>query len=518
MESQQKNDTGGNPDSKLLPDLKIAKLAAIGLGGLLFGCVVIFWSDTWTLGKYKSGSVFHEIKFNAREILTARLPAKMEAKEAAIRKAKGELEVVDTVLNNKDSLVKAKTDKPSLEKLSAERLRLVETIEAYKKQLVSLRQLQEAASNARTDSKNISIVNNALRLSIEPDAFFAMVNRPVSPLPKVLGPVPVLIRDTANKVEIAESETLPVIESVSDIRFINKYPAAGVWLLLQLAFFSFSAVAVAMCHRTSLKVPSIIDEKQVMGRANRSYLTICLFVAIAITICLIIWVATFYDEDIIQPAYFMANLDCVINVVTAVGYLAGVACLGGFIYTSGMLAYFSKKVKAKGVVYKTAWAAMVDSKTKAADLPVAVTDTVKKEVENDLIIFRGLKSCFETYFLFAATILTLMVLCTGSLFTLTNSLDFIKAVTASWGYSPAQADFVFLYGGLHTLLLLLVYIPARMRFAETNLELDKNAVPTDNKKLVDLLKSPLSELKGMLVVTAPLLGSLIQTLINAFFS
>jgi hypothetical protein len=143
-------------------------------------------------------------------------------------------------------------------------------------------------------------------------------------------------------------------------------------------------------------------------------------------------------------------------------------------------------------------------------------DSKVAEQDEQQTVFSKLTKIFQTYFLLAATILSLMVLCTGALYSTVNSLDFIKLLADDWGYSPARTDFIYLYGGLYSIVLLLVYIPAKMRFSEVDIS-DKPPVPAENAKWYDFLKDPFGALRGTLVATSPLLVSLIQSLLDVLF-
>jgi hypothetical protein len=94
-----------------------------------------------------------------------------------------------------------------------------------------------------------------------------------------------------------------------------------------------------------------------------------------------------------------------------------------------------------------------------------------------------------------------------------NSLDFLKLLINNWGYQPVGNDFIYLYGGLYTIILLLVYVPAKMRFSEV--DMPDNDQPTTT--LIDKFKNPIGKISGLLVATSPLLVSIIQSLFDILF-
>jgi hypothetical protein len=212
-----------------------------------------------------------------------------------------------------------------------------------------------------------------------------------------------------------------------------------------------------------------------------------------------------------------------LRLMMALGYIAGAFCLAGFIYKAAMLGYFVKTIKTKKKEIEKQQAEL--KKVTDSNAPQAVIDTTAAALgdnqtanSKDKAIYQSLYTSFHTYFILSATILSLMVFCTAGLYTTINSLDFVKLLQDDWGYSPARTDFIYLYGGLHTLILLLVYIPAKMRFSEINLgaEPATNGNP-DSEKWYDFLQNPFSHLKELAIAASPFLASLIQSLFDVAF-
>ena len=239
----------------------------------------------------------------------------------------------------------------------------------------------------------------------------------------------------------------------------------------------------------------------------------------------LIWNRSFYDEDIVKDLFFMKSLNISMNWVIGLGSVSGTFCLAGFIYTASMLSYFAKplvkirkEVDAQRLVVQKSQPVNISSSVNAqvSTPEQLLLDAKEVEQKDQEVIFNKLAKTFQTYFLLAAIILSLMVLCTGALFSIINSLDFIKLLADDWGYSPARGDFIYLYGGLYTIILLLVYIPAKMRFSEVDIWA-KQAAPAENAKWYDFLKNPFGQMKGVLVATSPLLVSLIQSLFDILF-
>lgn len=195
----------------------------------------------------------------------------------------------------------------------------------------------------------------------------------------------------------------------------------------------------------------------------------------------------------------MSSLSRAMWWTTIIGYIAGGFCLAGFIYTAGSLGFIRDNLESIRQLAGTN----------------SVSDEEKKR---QATIYLNLRKYFNTYFFLSSVILSVLVLCTGGLYTVVNSLDFVKLLSDDWGYSPARSEFVFLYGGLHTVVLLLVYIPAKMRFSEMMIEDTGKPLQDGDKKWYEIVKNPFGQLKEVLVAVSPLLASLLQSLFDILFS
>jgi hypothetical protein len=129
---------------------------------------------------------------------------------------------------------------------------------------------------------------------------------------------------------------------------------------------------------------------------------------------------------------------------------------------------------------------------------------------------RKLLGFFHRYFILSSILLSLVVLCTGALYDSANSLSFLKLLRVNWGYSPAAGDAVYLFGGLFTAILLLVFLPAKMQFGDVQLQLPRDEDPHDDDdgKWYGILEQPFGWLKGGLIAASPFLSGLIQGLLG----
>lgn len=131
-------------------------------------------------------------------------------------------------------------------------------------------------------------------------------------------------------------------------------------------------------------------------------------------------------------------------------------------------------------------------------------------------LYDGIGKTFQGYFILSAVILSLIVLCAGSLYSAVNSLDFVKLIADDFGYSPVRWEFVYLYGALYTLILLIIYVPAHMRMKD--IKIGEELPKTSGSSWWDFGKSLGNDLKSILVAVSPLLTGLLQSFFDFLFN
>src|SRR4028119_893851 len=157
-----------------------------------------------------------------------------------------------------------------------------------------------------------------------------------------------------------------------------------------------------------------------------------------------------------------------------IGYALAIACFSGYLAVSD----FSQRILADArAVSATATGVAASPASYAAPLA-------------------GLKRYYERLNVMAATVLSLTVLSTGVMFTGINGLPFVQKLAADLGGTPFPQALVFLYAAMHSLLLLLFFLPARLTIAQLEGELGQrgllhgvaSAAATGGLDLVRVLK------------------------------
>jgi len=475
------------------PDYRVGYLSLTGLAGFFTGCILLFYGSFQFDGN--PASIFHEIVYTPNQLAWSCVKDTAGIYEIKIRKQK-------TIL---DSL----TSKKKEDKTLTERQKLdIDTLQ----KLYVYKDFYEDVP--LVDSLGFDAVNKTLHFQVTADS----IERWDSAFAKdrynwVSAPVSYTLKDKALPLRLHGSSRFKIIKATSDVAFITKYPQAGAWLLLILVFCSFCFLAFSTALHSANAVNKLFKDQGVPKFNNKNYFLLCLAALVFILISLVIWRLTFYDDYIIKPLYFYRHITRTTSWITVIGCVTGACCLGGFVYTASMLSYFSAPLisarKATAKKQLTVDQADPDSLRTSQDELLQAQEEQSKKTE----LFKKLSAIFQTYFLLSAGLLSLQILCTGALFSTVNSLDFVKMLTSDWGFSPARTDFICLYGGLYTIIMLLVYVPAKMRFSEVNL----SGIEQTPTKWFDVLKNPLGHLSGLLVASSPLLVSIVQSLIDTLF-
>ena len=480
-------------------DYRIAKLSAFGLLGFFLGFMVLFLPDSFYPESKKS--IFHEINYSPKEIIGDSIVKRINSLRdsiSALSKRKEE-DAGNKKIKNKDSITKVNAEREA-------------SITNYKKIIGVFERYNNAISTtSNSDTSGFETLNKAIHFNITPDTLSKWDDAYGSnPIDRTFE-ISYSFKDPGLPAPINGSGKLDLKTYAKDVQFLAKYPAAGKWLLSILIFCSFCCMTIALCCFMERDLRLVFKDKpNVNAFTGYNYYYIAGIMLIILVLLGIVWKNTFYDEEITRNIFFMRSLSYSKWGIFFFGYIAGALCLAGFIHTASHLGYFASEAeKAKGSKQPV--------KVETADQGQTTAVPVLSDEEK---LYTNLNSIFNNYFILSAVILSLVVLGTGGLYGTINSLDFVKLVSDDWGYSPARSDFVMLYGALHTVILLLIYIPARIQFTQTTISTTNKAAQGNepaNSKWYNIVKNPFASLKDLLIATSPLLASLVQALFDNFF-
>lgn len=130
-----------------------------------------------------------------------------------------------------------------------------------------------------------------------------------------------------------------------------------------------------------------------------------------------------------------------------------------------------------------------------------------------------LTKAFNFSFLCSAIVLTVFVLWIDILFNAINNTELMQFYKLKTGSNFLNNDFVYLIGLMHSLLLLIFYIPTKIRFSslETSQEEKRNDIANLSTG-AKIWKNTLEMISTIIVTTSPLIGPLIQKILEAISS
>ena len=196
------------------------------------------------------------------------------------------------------------------------------------------------------------------------------------------------------------------------------------------------------------------------------------------------------DDFVIKDHYLLQNFNAKMKIYAPVGYVAAIACFGMFLLSSMALDELNSNAQLKG------WSIQ--------------TNTALKEN------YDALKKGFDASFLATALILTVFVLWSGVLFKAVNDTNVMKLYSGYAGHDLLSYDYIYLLGAFHTVILLLFYIPVKIKFNSMKItEEDKSSSANDGKAV---LKSLYESITDLLITASPLLAGLLQKLLGNVFS
>lgn len=327
--------------------------------------------------------------------------------------------------------------------------------------------------------------------------------------------------------------SLPIQTFYSDVDFFTKYPGFGVWALLIIVFCSCMFMTGGFCIHTGSELDNLTSLKSCDNKLHYwSSFAICfiLLAVFAVTSYL-----TFYDGETIRDIYFMKGLGKKIRFISVFGYTSAAFCFAGMVSVATYVKCLKKRIE--DIPEETAKQTALTEKTAALEVLLQnETDPEKKKLTEEEIgkqkgllkasklitsnaasDYETLRNLFRKFFYATALLLALLTFCTGTLYSAADSLDFMKMIKDDMGFSPARHDFVYLYAALHTLLILLFYLPAQLLLNSYAPPPSNTTTGPPDKGFLNGLKSQWSKLSEVLVVGAPLMASFAQWLLNMVF-
>jgi hypothetical protein len=267
------------------------------------------------------------------------------------------------------------------------------------------------------------------------------------------------------------------------------------------------------------KIKELNIESGTQNRRGKSFL----IAGISLAIFCVVFYEGITQEYFVVDEYFMRGFQMNLKIYSFIGYIIAFFCLSGYLYIADFLHQLQNKFKA-GI---DALNKLKDEKMKniqVTDPPVdimQIPEVKQKDAENEKIKeqFKRAKKYFNLFFGMTAIVLSVLVLCAASMFNSVNSLDIFSFYEHLSSRKYLSGDFVYLYGGVHTILLIIFVLPARFKIYDLNTSIPElQETDEAGKTATGVLKNIGKVIGEVLVVSSPLLASFLQNVINSFFN
>lgn len=302
--------------------------------------------------------------------------------------------------------------------------------------------------------------------------------------------IPIAIIDTSSIVEDTPTVKITTLKvgrgaGVGLVSFVDKYPIFGFWYFITVAQMTMWFLITALLIGSILKTQDIIPD---YPYNFRNAIIPFIIPGITVSIFVLVLYLSLFDKDVIHDAYFMEGFSNRMRFYSTIGYLTAMFCFSTYLFLSNKLE-------------------LLDTIPKSADIE-AKTGINPSD-------FEKLKTAFNFSFLCSALILSAFVLSLGVLYNSVNQIEAMRFYTLLSGKSFLNYDFVYLIGLMHTLILLIFYIPVRLRFNALEIKEDSDKIKSKVSGPKKFFTAFWESLGAVLVTTSPLITSVLQKFITS---
>jgi len=268
----------------------------------------------------------------------------------------------------------------------------------------------------------------------------------------------------------------------TNMEFFTDYPGFLLWtLLIILQFSMFPALILCAWMIIADFKKRFSDIYAAPGKKSMT-LRYVVFSAFIIGLYVVSSYFAFFNPTLINNELFYRKMNSILLYISSIVAIAGITCFTGYLLISG---------------------------TPISD---GYSDN-NKVARDDVILLNEMNRLFTNLLIISSIILCIVVLTTGSLYTSINSMDFIQKIANDLGYSPLAYHYVYLIAALCTILLLLFFIPAKLRLMDMERRI-KEINPEESR--LDKPSDIAGILKSIIIVGLPIITGIIHNLITMF--
>ncbi|PWS28588.1 hypothetical protein DHW03_01675 [Pedobacter yonginense] len=261
--------------------------------------------------------------------------------------------------------------------------------------------------------------------------------------------------------------------------FIDDYPQFGLWIVLSIAQMTLWFLMLPLLTGNVLNLQNKLPAANGIGiNGILKSLTIPVLAFVVFAYCFYLRLA---DDYVINDNHFFQNYNSRLEYYATTGYLVSAYCFATYIFLSRQIDLLNQNFISPGTLL----------------------------VQNINDGYLALKKAFDNAFLASAIILSLMVLWVGITINAVNSTEsmaFFSLMNAKPGISN---DFTYLMGLLHSCLLLIFYLPVKLKFDSLEITQPQSGAGSPVKTVFSSLAE---SLKTLLITASPILAGFAQEL------
>lgn len=410
-------------------------------------------------------------------------------------------ELVLTVINNRIAALDKATAEVTMRK-PATSIDLTTTeqkkaaADAFKSWSDSLRTIATLKGNALAEQNRLRHFNTDTSLnaytryfSADRESFLNAINS--FPDKDSMIQVPVSMYDTCSFISSAPFITQANLQlkkqSQTLMNWVNSNGSFGLWFVFSLAqmsmWFLFAVLLTGIVRSTNGIAPALS-----FNLKNAAFFSILPFLVILVFAWLLYY--KLIDGYVIPDAFFMQGYNSHMLWYGVVGYMVALLCFSGYLFLSNKLELLNDNAQSK-----------------------RLTITSNQQLADD---YTKLAKAFDNSFLLSAIILSVFVLWMGIQFNGINSTEAMRFYRQLSGKPLLNPDFVYLIAILHSMLLLVFYVPVRLRFNSLEIQQQNaaaKAATPNNKKLLSSLWDSIST---VLVTASPIIVTVIEKIVSGF--
>lgn len=263
--------------------------------------------------------------------------------------------------------------------------------------------------------------------------------------------------------------------AATKVKFINRNPVLGFWIVLSIGQMTMWFLISFLLIGWARSIVQTFD----WG----SFLKSSILPTMAVALFAFLFYYSLADEYLFSPNMILSGFYSKMAWYAIPGYIAAAICFGIYIYAASQLRMLNT--------------ALLSSPLNS---PMSLEE------------FEKTKKLFNTAFLTSAMILSLFTLWIAILFAGINQMEIARFYRHLSGKEFLNGDLIYMVALLHTILLLLFYVPIKLKFnsLEINQAANRAQPPGPQKWFTFLSKS----MGTLLITTSPLITGLIERVIS----